>query len=88
MQQNTVYLNLSTAQHVSDGISTHHQLITLYLQYLALMRPVLLPVVNVDGRELHNLLYQIAALVVYSFLLMFLFGINKFYVQWTVHRII
>ena len=30
---------------------THHQeLITLYLQYLALMRPVLLPVVNVAGR--------------------------------------
>jgi len=31
---------------------THHQeLITLYLQYLALMRPVLLPVVNVVGQE-------------------------------------
>ena len=29
---------------------THHQeLITLYLQYVALMRPVLLPVVNVAG---------------------------------------
>jgi len=52
MQQNTVYLNLSNAQHVSGGISTHHQeLITLYLQYLALMRPLLLPVVNVAGRE-------------------------------------
>jgi len=38
-----VYLNLSNAQHVSGGISTHHQeLITLYLQYLALMRPLLL----------------------------------------------
>ena len=31
---------------------THHQLITLYLQYLALMSPVLLPVVNVAGWEL------------------------------------
>jgi len=42
MQQNTVYLNLSTAHHVSCGISTHHQeLITLYLQYLALMRPLM-----------------------------------------------
>jgi len=37
MQQNTVYLNLSAAQHVSGGITTHHkELITLYLQYLAL----------------------------------------------------
>jgi len=52
MQQNTIYLNLFTAQHVSGGISTHHhELITLYvyLQYLALMRPLLLPVVNVAG---------------------------------------
>ena len=32
---------------------THHQeLITLYLQYLALMKIVILPVVNVTGREL------------------------------------
>jgi len=46
MEQNTVYLNLSTAQHVSGGNSTHHQqLITLYLQYLVLIRPV----VNVAG---------------------------------------
>jgi len=45
MQQNTVYLNLSTAERVSGGFSTHHQeLITLYLQYLALMRPLLLNV--------------------------------------------
>jgi len=30
---------------------THHQeLITLYLQYLALLRPLLLPVVSVAGR--------------------------------------
>ena len=33
---------------VSGGISTHHQeLITLYLQYLALLLPLLLPVVSV-----------------------------------------
>jgi len=48
MQQNTVYLYLSTALHVSVGISTHHQeLITLYLQYPALMRPF----VHVAGWE-------------------------------------
>jgi len=48
MQQYTVYLYLQTALHVSGGISTHHQeLISLHLQYLALMRLLLLPVVNV-----------------------------------------
>ena len=48
MQQYTVYLYLSIALHVSGGISTHHQeLITLYLQNLALMGPLLLPVVDV-----------------------------------------
>jgi len=53
MQQYTVYLHLQTALHVSGGISTHHQeLISLYLQYLALLRPLLLPVVNVTGWEL------------------------------------
>ena len=53
MQQYTVYLYLSTAQHVSGGISTHHQeLISLYLQYLALLGPLLLPVVSVAGWEL------------------------------------
>ena len=37
MQQDTVYLNPSTAQHVFGWYFTHHQeLITLYLQYLAL----------------------------------------------------
>jgi hypothetical protein len=30
----------------------HQELITLYPQYLALMKPVQLPVVNVAGREL------------------------------------
>jgi len=53
MQQYTVYLCLQTALHVSGGIPTHHQeLISLYLQYLALLRPLLLPVVNVTGWEL------------------------------------
>jgi len=52
MQQYTVYLYLSTAVHVSGGISTHHQeLITVYLPYLPLMRPLLRPVVNVTGLE-------------------------------------
>ena len=39
MQQYTVYLYLQTAVHVLGGISTHHQLISLYLQYLALFGP-------------------------------------------------
>jgi len=53
MQQYTVYLYLQTALLVSGGISTHHQeLISLYLQYLALLRPLLLPVMNVTGWEL------------------------------------
>jgi len=48
MQQYTVYLYLQTALHVSGGIYTHNQeLISLYLQYLALMRPLLIPVVKV-----------------------------------------
>ena len=52
MQQYTVYLYLQTAVHVSGVISSHHQeLISLYLQYLTLLRPLLLPVVNVTGCE-------------------------------------
>ena len=48
MQQYTFYLYLSIALHVSGGISTHLQeLITLYLQYLVLMGPLLLPIVDV-----------------------------------------
>ena len=40
MQKYTVHLYPQTALHVSGGISNHHQqLISLYLQYLALMRP-------------------------------------------------
>jgi len=53
MQQYTFYLYLQTAVHVSGGIPTHHQeLISLYVQYLALLRPLLLPVLNVTGLEL------------------------------------
>jgi len=53
MRQYTVYLYLQTTLHVSGGISTHHQvLISLYLQNLALLRPLLLPVINVTGWEL------------------------------------
>ena len=45
-ENNTVYLYLQTALHVSGVISTHHQeLISLHLQYLTLLRPLLLPVV-------------------------------------------
>jgi len=52
MQQYTVYFYLQTALHVSDDISTHHQeLISLYLQYLALLRSLLQSVVNVTGRQ-------------------------------------
>ena len=55
MQQYTVYLYPQISLHVSDGISTLHQeLISLYLQYLALLRPLMLPVVNVTGRELRQ----------------------------------
>ena len=49
MQQYTVYLYLHTALHVSSGFYTHHQeLISLYLQHLASLRPLLLPDVNVS----------------------------------------
>jgi len=48
MQLYTVYLYLQTVLHVSGGISIHQQeLISLHLQYLALMGPLLLPVVSV-----------------------------------------
>jgi len=47
MQQYTIYLYLQTALHVSGGISTHYlELTSLYLQYLALLGPLLLLVVN------------------------------------------
>ena len=44
MQRYTVYLFLENCSHVSCGISTHHQEhIQLYLQYLVLVKPLLLP---------------------------------------------
>jgi len=50
MQQYTIYLYLQAALHVSGGIATHYQdLTSLYLQYLALLGPLLLLVVNVAG---------------------------------------
>ena len=53
MQQYTVYLYLQTAVHVSGGISTDHQaLISLYLQYLALVRLLMLPAVSVTSRDI------------------------------------
>jgi len=42
-----------TALHVSDDISIHHQEHTqLYLQYLVLVKPLLLPVAIVEELEL------------------------------------
>jgi len=42
-----------TALDVSGGISTHHQEHThLYLQYLVLVKPLLLPVAIVEEMEL------------------------------------
>ena len=42
-----------TALHVSGGISTHHQEHTqLYLQYLVLFKPLLLPAALVEELEL------------------------------------
>ena len=53
MQSYTVYLSLETAVHVSGGISTHHQEHTqLYLQHLALVKPLLLPAAIMEDLEL------------------------------------
>jgi len=53
MKRHTVYLSLETALHVSGGISTYHQEHTqLYLQHLALVKPLLLPVAFVEDLEL------------------------------------
>ena len=53
MQRYTVYLYLETAQHVSGGISTHHQeRIQLYLQHLVFVTPLLLPAAVVEELEL------------------------------------
>ena len=52
MQRYTVYLFLEAAVHVWGGISTHHQEHTqLYLQHLALVKPLLLPAAIVDELE-------------------------------------
>jgi len=65
MQQYTVYLYPQISLHVSDGISTLHQeLISLYLQYLALLRPLLLLVVNVTGRELRQVAVTVSLMPV------------------------
>jgi hypothetical protein len=55
MQRYTVYLFLETALHVSGDIATHHQEhIQLYLQHLALVKPLLLPVAIVEELELFH----------------------------------
>ena len=52
MQRYTVYF-WKTTLHVSGGISTHHQEHTqLYLQYLVLVKPLLLPAAMVEDLEL------------------------------------
>ena len=53
MQRYIVYLYLETDLHLSGGISTHHQEHTqLYLQYLVLVKPLLLPTAIVEELEL------------------------------------
>jgi hypothetical protein len=52
-QPYTVYLYLETALHISGGTSTNHQEHTqMYLQYLVLVKPLLLPVAIVDELDL------------------------------------
>ena len=52
MQRYTTYLYLETALHVLGGISTHRQEHTqLYLQHLALVKPVLLAAAIVEQLE-------------------------------------
>jgi len=53
MQRYTFYLYMETALHVSGGSSTHHQEHTqLCLQYLVLVKPLLLPFAIVEELEL------------------------------------
>ena len=55
MQRYTVYLSLETALYVLGDISTHHQEHTqLYLQHLALVKPLLLPAAIVEELESSN----------------------------------
>ena len=50
---------METAVHISGGISTHHQEHTqLYLQHLALVKPLLLPAAIVEELELAFHLFQ------------------------------
>ena len=57
MQRFTIYLSLETDLNVSGGISTHHQEHTqLYLQDLALVKPLLLPALIVEELELEQTL--------------------------------
>jgi hypothetical protein len=52
MQRYAVYLYLETALHVSDGISTYHQVrIHLYLQHLVFVTPLLLSAAIVEELE-------------------------------------
>jgi len=60
MQQYTVYLYLQTVLYDSGGISTHHQeLMSLYLQYLAFLRPLLLPERDWIGTAFREILFWI-----------------------------
>ena len=59
MQHHTVYLYLETALHVLGGISTHHQEpIQLYLQYLVLVKTLLLPAAVVGELGLQSQLFH------------------------------
>ena len=59
MQRYTVHLYLETARQVSGGISTLHQEHTqLYLQYLVLVKPLLLPAAIVEELELQFHLFH------------------------------
>ena len=56
VQQDATIYSITTSVNCSTCfgwyINHHQELITLHLQYLALMRPLLPPVVNVAGWEL------------------------------------
>jgi hypothetical protein len=51
MQCHTFFLYLETALHVSDGTSTHHELIQLYLQHLVFVTRLLLSAAIVEELE-------------------------------------
>jgi len=59
MQSYTVYLYQETALHVSGGKSIHRQEhIQLCLQYLVLVKPLLLPAAIVEELELQFQLFH------------------------------